>query len=105
MCPLYGRDSTASRLEPLPGGKLLYTTKFPEIPGTYFINLRWKVELTLETPCVVLNMGPLDWESNTLTIRSLHNSTSIVRPVKRNQLSFSSNEINKPLAAQVHSVS
>ena len=39
MSPLYGRGSTALRLEPLSGGKLLYTTKFPEIPGTYFINL------------------------------------------------------------------
>ena len=25
--------------EPLPGGSLLFTTKFPEIPGTHLINL------------------------------------------------------------------
>ena len=31
--------STASRLEPLRGGSLLFTTKFPEIPGTHFIGL------------------------------------------------------------------
>ena len=31
------------------------------------------------------------------------NNTSIIRPVKRNQLSFSSIEINKPLPAPVHS--
>ena len=40
MAPFYGWGSTASRLEPLWGGSLLYNTKFPEIPGTHFINLR-----------------------------------------------------------------
>ena len=39
MAPFYGCGSTASRLEPLQGGNLLFTTKFPEIPGTHFINL------------------------------------------------------------------
>ena len=39
MASFYGWDSTASRLEPLRGGSLLFTTKFPEIPYTYFINL------------------------------------------------------------------
>ena len=39
MAPFYGWGSTASRLEPLRGGSLLFTTKFPEIPGTRFINL------------------------------------------------------------------
>ena len=28
------------RLEPLRGGSLLFTTKFPEIRGTHFIDLR-----------------------------------------------------------------
>ena len=28
-----------SRLEQLRGGSLLFITKFPEVPGTYFINL------------------------------------------------------------------
>ena len=37
--PFYGWCSTASRLEPLRGGSLLFTTKFPEIPGTHFIDL------------------------------------------------------------------
>ena len=40
MAPFYGWGSTASRLEPLRGGSLLFTTKFPEIPGTHFVNLR-----------------------------------------------------------------
>ena len=31
--------STVSRLEPLRGGSLLFTTKFPEILGTHFIDL------------------------------------------------------------------
>ena len=38
MAPFYGWDSTASRLEPLQGGSLLFTTKFPET-GTHFIDL------------------------------------------------------------------
>ena len=40
MAPFYGWGSTASKLEPLGGGSLLFTTKFPEIPGTHFIDLR-----------------------------------------------------------------
>ena len=40
MASFYGWGSTASRLEPLRGGSLLFTTKFPEIPGTHFIKLR-----------------------------------------------------------------
>ena len=40
MAFFYGWTSTASRLEPLPGGSSLFTTKFPEISGTHFINFR-----------------------------------------------------------------
>ena len=39
MALFYGWSSTASRLEPLRGGSLLFTTRFPEIPGTHFIDL------------------------------------------------------------------
>ena len=39
MAPFYGWGSTASRLEPLQEGSLLFTTKFPEIPGAHFIDL------------------------------------------------------------------
>ena len=39
MTPFYGWGSSASRLEPLQGGSLRFTTKFPEIPGTHFIDL------------------------------------------------------------------
>ena len=35
MALFYGWGSTASRLEPLRRGGLLFTTKFPEIPGTH----------------------------------------------------------------------
>ena len=38
MAPFYGLGSIASRLEPLRGGSLLFTTKFPETPGTHFID-------------------------------------------------------------------
>ena len=35
MAPFYyGWGSTASRLQPLQGGSLLFTIQFPEIPGT-----------------------------------------------------------------------
>ena len=40
MALFYEWGSTASRLEPLQGSSLLFTTKFPEIPGTHFIDLR-----------------------------------------------------------------
>ena len=48
MAPFYGWGSSASRLEPLRGGSLLVTTKFPEIPGTTMEGL--KAESTLEPP-------------------------------------------------------
>ena len=40
MVPFCGLGSTASRLERLQGGSLRFTTKFPEIPGINFIDLR-----------------------------------------------------------------
>ena len=39
MARFYGWGSTASRLEPLRVGSLLFTIKFPQIPGTHFIDL------------------------------------------------------------------
>ena len=38
MAPYHGSGSTALRLEPLQGGSLRFTTKFPETPGTHFID-------------------------------------------------------------------
>ena len=35
----HGWGLTGSRLEPLQGGSLLFTTKFPEFPGTHLIDL------------------------------------------------------------------
>ena len=71
MAPFYGWGSTVSRLEPLRGGSLL----LPLSPQKFLIltlstSEGWKTESTLEPP-VVLNTGPLDWESSTLTTRSL----------------------------------
>ena len=40
MVPFYGWGSTASRLQPLRGGSLLFTTKFLEIPDTHFVDLQ-----------------------------------------------------------------
>ena len=39
MAPFCGWGSTTSKLEPLRGGSLLFTTKFPEIPCAHFIDL------------------------------------------------------------------
>ena len=51
MTLFYGCSSTTLRLESLQGGSLLFTTKFPQIFGTHFINLgMMKAELTLEPP-------------------------------------------------------
>ena len=38
MAPFWGWDSD-SKLEPLPEGSLLFTTQFPKILGTHFIDL------------------------------------------------------------------
>ena len=38
MAPFYGWGSTASRLQPLQGGSLLFTIQFPEL-STHFIDL------------------------------------------------------------------
>ena len=39
MADFYGLGWTASRLEPLRDGGLIFTTKFPEIHGIHFTNL------------------------------------------------------------------
>ena len=44
MAPFYGWGSTASRLQPLRGDSLLFTTQFPEIP----ISLSSNIEKILE---------------------------------------------------------
>ena len=39
MASFYGWGSTASGLEPIRGGSLLFTTKLPEISDTHFTDL------------------------------------------------------------------
>ena len=39
MTPFYGWGSTASRLQPLPEGFLIFTTKFPGIHGNQGIEI------------------------------------------------------------------
>ena len=50
MATFYEWGSTASRLELLQGGSLLFTLKFPEIPSTHFTETSegWNAESTLE---------------------------------------------------------
>ena len=51
MAPFYRWGSTASRLEPLRGGTLLFTTKFLGNSATHFIDLEgWKADSTMELP-------------------------------------------------------
>ena len=49
MVPFYGWGSTASRLEPLRGGSLLFNTKFPERimvnQTAKTVNTAWYVQL------------------------------------------------------------
>ena len=72
MARFYGWGSTASRREPLGGGSLLFTTKFPDISGTHFTDLgRVKDWVDLGATQWFLNTGPLDWESSALTTRPL----------------------------------
>ena len=79
IAPFYGWGSTAPRLQPFRGGSLLFTTKFPEISGTHFIDLgRMKGWVDFEATqwSVVLNTGPLDWQSCALTITPLLHKTN-----------------------------
>ena len=67
MAPFYGWGSIASKLVLLRGRSLLVTTKFPELSGTNSIK---RLSGPWSQP-VVLNRGPLDWESSALTTRPL----------------------------------
>ena len=49
----YGWVSTFSKLEPLLGGSLLFTNKFPETPCTHFIDL-WRMKGWV-------NLGTTQW--------------------------------------------
>ena len=70
--PFYGWGSTTSRLEPLRGVSLLFSTQFPEMPDTHFIDLgRMKSWVELGVFRVILNTGTLYWESSILTTRPL----------------------------------
>ena len=61
MGPFYGWGLTASRLKALRGGSLLFSTKIPETPGTYFIDLgRMKGLSQPWSNPLVLNMGSVD---------------------------------------------
>ena len=54
--------------EPLQGASLLFTTQFPEIPGTHLIHLRSQPCSGSKTPSGFENRA-LDWEFSTLTTR------------------------------------
>ena len=70
MVPFYGWGLIVWKLKNHEGDRLLATTKSPRVPGTHFINLRWKTNSPW-SHWVVLNPGLLDWESSVLTSRPL----------------------------------
>ena len=45
MASFYGWGSSASRLEPIRGGSLLFTTKLSKIPGIHFIDANVDMKL------------------------------------------------------------
>ena len=53
----YEWGSTTSRLEPIQGGSLLFTNKFPEIPGINFISDLWPFSLDW-----LLNLKDAKWQ-------------------------------------------
>ena len=72
MAPFYGWGSTASKLEQLQGGGLLFTTKFQE--NSWYPFYQPQRDERLSRPwshSVVLNTETLDWESSALTTRAL----------------------------------
>ena len=54
MSPFYGWGSTASRLDLLRGGSLLSTTKFPEIPGSHFMEFERMKERLVDLGAIQL---------------------------------------------------
>ena len=72
MAPFYGCGLTASRLERLRGGSLLFSTNFPEIPGTRFIDLaRMSGWVDLGATQSFWTRDPWIGNSNALTTRPL----------------------------------
>ena len=72
MAPFYGWDSTASQLQPLRGGSLLFTSQFPRNFWYSFYPPRNDERLSRPwNHLVVLNTRTLDWEPSTLSTRLL----------------------------------
>ena len=61
MAPFDGWGSTASRLQPLRGGSLLFTIQFPEIPGR-------EINFITVTQFYFLNIGKITFGTTFLTI-------------------------------------
>ena len=73
MAPFYGWGSTASRLEPLRDGIFTFYHQVPR--NSWYSFYRPQKDERLSRPrshTVVLNTGPLDWESSTSTTRPLN---------------------------------
>ena len=72
MTPFYGWGLTASMLQPLRGGCLLFITKFKGFPGAHFINNgNMKGWVDLGATLWFLNTEPLDLEASVLIMSQL----------------------------------
>ena len=65
MPSFYRRVSTISRPEPLRGGSLPFATKFPEMWYPFYQPQKDERQSRSWSHPVVLNTGPVDWESST----------------------------------------
>ena len=96
--PVLQWGSTASRLEPLQWGSLLFTTKFPETPMTHLIDLgRMKCWVDLGATQWFWTRDPWISESITLTTRPLFLCYDLFGPMKVYCCRFSSHMVNKML--------
>ena len=89
MVHFYGWGSTASRLEPLRGGSLLFTTKSQKF---LILTYRPRKDERLSRPWshpLVLNTGSLNWESSALTTRPLFHKIKRNTNSSLNQCIFS----------------
>ena len=68
LWPLFMNGVQLPKGKSLREGSLLFTTTFPDIPGTHFIHLRrMKDWVNLGATPMVLNTGLLHWKSSALT--------------------------------------
>ena len=61
MAPFYGWGSTASRLQPLRGGSLLFSIQFPEIPNKNITTNIFRIQAYESIMCGYFFIGFIDF--------------------------------------------